>query len=188
MFAKVSEMQDRIDFKQYRDDVLSGNLYTKFHEELIRRQEIVDADGDPLLPEYEWYQKMEKGEIKGMFFFILFSKNKDTSKEKELFAELYPSVYEVFRFIKQYDHSLLSVLLQQIEAKLILDRVVPRIMSERPGMRLYTIHDAVATTKPNVKDLKDIMKEEATAATGYEPNFKTEVWNPESSRLKNWGR
>ena len=96
---------------------------------------------------------------------------------KQFFKEVYPNVYEVFKIIKSKKKEVLPILLQAIEAELVLNRIVPRITKERPYLPIFTLHDSVVTTQGNEEYIKQIILEESKKMLGFEPKLKKEDWD-----------
>lgn len=102
--------------------------------------------------------------------------HQEEAKVKRRFAELYPNVYRMFRSLKQGQKNFLALLLQSIEAKLIIGYVVPRLADEFPEMPIYTIHDSVVVPERYAEKVKALIVEEVTSRTGYTPSVHCEVW------------
>jgi hypothetical protein len=124
---------------------------------------------------------VDRKSVKSAVFQVLFTDNRFIGQEeaapKRIFKENFPQVYKLFSLYKRSDASLFPRLLQQIESRLILDVICPRILKERPGIPILTIHDSIATTIPNLEYVKGVMYEELFKHIGIEPNFKFEYWN-----------
>jgi hypothetical protein len=122
-----------------------------------------------------------------MVFSVLFSSNKfigqDEAKPKRLFKRLFPSVYDVFSYLKRKDKTFLACLLQRIESYLILDVICKRISNEYPDIPIYTIHDSIATTSGNEKHVERIMKEELTKHIGIPPTLKFDYWISDQKQI-----
>ena len=56
-----------------------------------------------------------------------------------LFGKLFPSVLEVFSFIKSKNYPDLAILLQRIESYCVLEFVCKRISKERPDLPIFTM-------------------------------------------------
>jgi hypothetical protein len=88
-----------------------------------------------------------------------------------MFRELFPEVYQLFALLKKHDRTALPLMLQQIEATLILERVTRRIAEEFPDLPIYTIHDSVVTLMAYRRRIEQIMEEETVRAIGFKPSF-----------------
>ena len=74
--------------------------------------------------------------------------------------EQFPGVMRAMRAIKRGDHRRLAHFAQRIESRFMYGRVVPRIMAERPGLFVGTIHDSVFTTVGEEQYVRRVMLEE----------------------------
>lgn len=125
---------------------------------------------------------LDRGDIKTMFYIVLFSKNgfynQPDARLKRLFSELYPNVYKLVKVIKSQGHATLACLLQAIESEIILHRCCKRIWEEgNSEIPIFTIHDSIVTTIENEEFVKRIMKEELNKAIGVPPTLTVEKWD-----------
>tara|TARA_B110000483_G_C18190522_1_gene540746 strand:- start:303 stop:1766 length:1464 start_codon:yes stop_codon:yes gene_type:complete len=163
MLAEMGVPIENEDVGTYITEVLKGELY-----EYIEKR-VQELNGD--------YEERTRKEIKTMIFTIMFSGNKKSSSEKDLFKQLFPSVYTMFAFIKRTKKELLPIMLQTIESKLFLDRIARRIAKERPELPIFTIHDSITTTVGNESYVERIMEEETIKAIGVRPSISIEYWS-----------
>ena len=170
MLAEMGVPIENKDVGTYITEVLKGNLY-EYVEERVQ-----ELNGD--------YGVRTRKEIKKMMFTIMFSGNKKSSSEKDLFKQLFPSIYIMFAFIKRTKKELLPIMLQTIESMLFLDRIAGRIAQERQELPIFTIHDSITTTVGNEAYVKRIMEEETIKAIGVKPSISIDYWS--QSNIK-WG-
>jgi hypothetical protein len=170
MLAEMGIPIENEDVGTYITEVLKGNLY-EYVEERVQ-----ELNGD--------YGVRTRKEIKKMMFTIMFSGNKKSSSEKDLFKQLFPSIYIMFAFIKRTKKELLPIMLQTIESMLFLDRIAGRIGQERKELPIFTIHDSITTTLGNESYVKRIMEEETIKAIGVKPSIDISNWS--QSNIK-WG-
>lgn len=163
---------DNEDIKLYIELVTTGNFY------------------EYLIPHFEekglisalWEQEKKREEVKEMMMKVLYDCNrKKNSKSKQIFAELFPTVNEIFCMIRgnsKGNHfqgfQRFSILLQTIEAYVVLKVILKRIYIECPGLIVFTIHDSVLTTNISTEAIERIMKEELEEFVGYPPVLKVE--------------
>ena len=86
----------------------------------------------------------DKKEIKEMVYKVLFGKN-FRSKSDDLFKTCFPTIHQ---FIKDYkkehgDYKILSHNLQNLESRLVYNKIVKEIMYIYPEIRLITVHDSI---------------------------------------------
>lgn len=165
MLGDIDKTLMNNEFSQYIDFVVSGTLY-----EFLEEQFAIHL-GETFAT---------RKEVKTAVFQVLFTDNRflgqEDAKPKKLFKQMFPFVYEVFRFIKSKDKSLLPRLLQSIESYLIIDVIAKRISIEYPNAPIFTIHDSISTTEEYVEVVEQIMKEELTKAIGHAPKLAREEW------------
>jgi len=96
--------------------------------------------------------------------------------------------------IKGTKHESLPILMQTMEANLMLDRVGIRLSNERPDMPFWTIHDGIGCLEKDSKYIENVIKEETEKAIGLCPAIKTEDWRkkqrtvrPHNRELKKMG-
>lgn len=161
------DRQDKYDLNLYQLKASQGILYEYMEKEVTKITGFVFRGRD---------------EIKDMMFSVLFSDNRfiglREAEPKRIFRKLFPTVYKVFCLIKKHGKENLPILLQTIEAKLILEIVAMRISKERADIPIFTIHDSIVCTVGNEKHVAQVMVEEIQRCIGITPCLKFEPWNP----------
>lgn len=172
MFSKTLNNTDNQDVNNYISSVTSGVFYEDIAHQIKERLGVEIGSRD---------------EAKEVVFQVLFTDNRYLNQEeaapKKLFAETFPSIYELFYLLKYKESNLLPRLLQSIESWLILDRICYRITREHSNLPLFTIHDSVVTVKGYEQVVKAIMEEEIEKAIGFKPILDIKGFDPEP-RLK----
>ncbi|MCH7928631.1 MAG: hypothetical protein IID03_11750 [Candidatus Dadabacteria bacterium] len=115
-------------------------------------------------------------DIKDSFLSVIYGDDNHVTNTKELFKELFPSVYSKFHSIKTPNYKELPIRLQTIESNVILNVICKRIADEMPHLPIFTIHDSIVTTQGNENYIEAVMKEELIKLTGLIPTLKTENW------------
>ena len=140
---------------------------------------------------YEYLMKefdLTRDETKVQVLRILFARNrmpKDgiNRKCRMIFKSKFPTVHKIFSKVRGRErgdkfHSFkrFAILLQRIEAFLMLDVILKRIYKELPGVVAITIHDSVLTgiLTNDINAVREIMVEELTKFTGFRPQIKIE--------------
>ena len=122
----------------------------------------------------------DRDSLKDMMYMVLYSSNKflngNQGLPKRIFKELFPEVYEVFKMYKSAGQENLPILLQKIEAVLILDKAAKTIAKAQPGMPLFTIHDSIVCPTDKTEFCKNIIVAEAIKYLGFEPKLKIDLW------------
>lgn len=86
-----------------------------------------------------------KKEVKRMIYRVLFGTNHLGNKENKVFNKLFPSI---FTYIKQYkkekgDYRALAYELQRSESNFLYNDVIRDILSEKPELSFFTVHDSI---------------------------------------------
>jgi len=159
------------DVKNYINLVVSGQLYEYLMQEFAREGMTLNRD-----------------ETKRQILRILFARNrmpKDGVNRqcRQIFKSKFPTVYRIFNKIRGHEKGdkfsnfkRFAILLQRIEAYLMLDVILKRIYRELPGTIAITIHDSIMTgiLTNNVEAVRKIMVEEMTKFIGFRPQIKIE--------------
>jgi hypothetical protein len=100
------------------------------------------------------------------------------SKAKAVFADfekLFPFEASVMNLMKKRKYNDFPIILQKIEAQILLHKVAKRVYDINPDIPLFTIHDSILTTKQHSSNLKSILEDEYKQFLGFIPQFeKTE--------------
>ncbi|WP_308130939.1 hypothetical protein [uncultured Flavobacterium sp.] len=169
--------EDLVNFIEF---VSSGEFYEMFGQLLLKKGLTAENDLEAL-------RKITKE----IMFASMFGHNNEKMKKKDketgktlyvpnegmiLFKETFPTVFEIFRKIKQGKHNALACVLQNLEAELVLHRACRIISEENPEVPIYTLHDAIITTEDNANYVKRVLSEVLLEAIGIEPTIKLEHW------------
>jgi hypothetical protein len=89
---------------------------------------------------------------------VFFDRNrKKLTRAKQIFKDHFPTVHEKFSKIRGRSRGeRFAVLLQTIEAYLVLKVIYPRLIKEYPEIYAYTVHDSYLVTK-NPEIVKNLM-------------------------------
>lgn len=154
------------DVKNYKDLVVTGQLYEYLEEHFKRELDLPTIDRDT---------------AKVALLQAFFSDNRfigtDEAAPKRCFSQLFPSVYKVFSTVKRKNKRTLALLLQNIESYFIVDVISRRIGTEYPDLPIFTIHDSIVTTVGNEALVSRIISEELEKGIGVAPTLKFEYWD-----------
>lgn len=168
MFDKVGQVDVPQDVIDYVLMCKKGRLYD---EMLLKAKALGGA-----------FSNFTRDKMKVAILQVFFSDNsfihQKEAELKLLFKQLFPNVYEMFKFIKSNVKCDLAVLLQSIEKTLILDNMVKRFAVKFPSLPIITIHDSIATLETHSSFLKEIMLEVFNEKLGYSPKLDEEIWEP----------
>lgn len=178
MTQKINEVANNKDVKLFFELVTTGKFY-EYLEEKVKTSENATIKNF-LCP------NSSRKDLKAIIFIVMFSDNRffnsptrnghQGSELKELFFNLFPNVYEIFKTIKRTDKGNLARLLQNIEAYSMLDIITYRISKERPDLFMTTIHDSIVTTEGDEDYVKRVMEEELVRIVGIAPGIELEPW------------
>jgi hypothetical protein len=170
MVLKSLKIPDNDDIKLYINLVTSG----QFYEYLMP---FFQAKGLPC----------SRAEVKKAVMIILFDQNrKRISRAKRIFKKHFPTVNKIFAIVRGTGRGeRFPILLQAIEAYIVLRVILPRINTEYPDIIAFTIHDSLLVTdSPAI--VEKVMSEELEKFSGYKPIIKIEffstprIFNPDS--------
>lgn len=148
-------------------DAVNGDLYQHMRQRL--EEMVHDLDS---LREHKKEDRDEdiRDAMKSMMYCVMFSANtyfkQDGAWPKQLFKEMFPEVYHVFNVLKKYDHTSLSVLLQKLEVRLVLDNAAKKLAAKNPGMPVFTIHDCIVVPEGKEAECAEVLNLEATRLFG----------------------
>lgn len=167
MVLKNLYVSDNYDVNLYIELVTNG----RFYEYLIPYFEAKKLISTDLSPEEK------RSSVKEHVMKILFDRNRPRlSRAKKIFRALFPTVSEIFSIVRGiYGGERFPILLQAIEAHVILKVIMPILDKEHPDIIAFTVHDSILVTdNPDVVEC--VMTEELTKYTGYSPILKTELF------------
>ena len=169
---------------------ISESFLFQLHKEVVKFTELAAAGNL-----YEGYQDLvsqtlsvtiTRSQAKDSLCQTIFSSNSFYSQAgaeaKRQFSQVFPAMMEVIKLLKtgkksDGPHARLPLLLQAIEAEILLNRVRRRVEKECPGMPLIPLHDGLFTIEIFEEDLRRIMQEELLTAIGRYPTLRREEWN-----------
>ena len=120
----------------------------------------------------------DRDKLKELTFSVLYSDNRYMPETKKQFKVLFPELYSVFSAYKKVDSTALAVLLQKIEAELILNRASKIFAKQNPACPLFTIHDSIAVLPAYVDSCSEILFDQAEQYCGLKVKLKPEEWIP----------
>lgn len=162
----INEISEEDDVRLYREIVTSGNFYERFGEILVENNYVKSME-DP--------RKLRE-KVKKITFLTLFSENASKSSAIRIFRDTFPNVYGVMSFIKQHYHPTLAVVLQNLEADLVLHKACKLVDTQYPEIPIFTVHDSIATTEENVPVVESILNGVLLENIGISPVLKRERW------------
>ena len=170
IFGNTLEGTDIEDINLYRQGVTESTFYPflkkKFEEELgIQYVNMKDFKEDLMAV---FYSKLKCGTY--------------IRDRKKVFAKYFPHVVGFLdllkskNFLEKESYKLPVILLQRLEAHLMLDRVGRRIASRNPNLPIFSIHDNWVTIEGYEDFVEKIMLEEITKCIGFAPKIQRDRW------------
>ena len=179
MFQESSETQYRQGFDNYtfKNLVQNGKLYEficyKFFNKHITKGGIDRFS--------------TRAKTKQEFMHMMYHNPKvPHSKAKAVFADfehLFPTEASVMNLMKKRKYNDFPIILQKLEAQMLLHKVAKKVYDVNPDIPLFTIHDSILTTKQHASTLKCILEDEYQKLLGFIPQFE----KTEYSEHNAWG-
>ncbi|MFC2121110.1 hypothetical protein ACFLTI_05900 [Bacteroidota bacterium] len=164
MLEEYPHLKDNEDVNLFKKLTQLGNLY----EYLIEQFNAIEPK-----------KLYSRDEMKKKMLLILFSKDGDEWYDKIIkpkFKKIFPTVYKVIKQLKRTDYKNISHLLTNVESKLIIDTICKEFAKKHYRTPIFTIHDSIATTEPNIDMLKEFFTSKCKEILGVVPQIKIEKW------------
>lgn len=161
MILKTLNIPDNDDIKLYINLVTKG----QFYEYLMP---LFEAKGLPC----------NRDEVKKAVMIILFDQNrKRISRAKRIFINHFPTVHKIFSIVRGNGKGeRFPILLQAIEAHVVLKIILPILNNKYPDIIAFTVHDSLLVTdSPDI--VEQVMTEELEKFTGYKPILKIDFFS-----------
>ena len=100
------------------------------------------------------------------------------------FEKLFPFEAAIMSLLKTRDYKDFSILLQKIEARILLHEVCKEIYNISADIPLFTVHDSVITTDTYAHVLKKVLVNKYTGIFGFTPAFTIEHLNAQQAELE----
>ena len=154
-----------------KDVILYCDLVTggEFYEYLIPRFE------ERGLIDLSLSLKEKRDLVKKEVMKIFYDRNRSKlTKSKQLFKDDFPGVHDTFAIIRGDGRGeRLPILLQALEAHVVLKNIYSVVVNELRDVVFFTIHDSFLVNKES-DAVKGIMSEQLTKFTGFQPQIKIE--------------
>lgn len=163
MWANFGGLLNKEDVLRFRKDIRTGDIYDIYMKEY---NEVLDKE-------------MTRGQIKMIVLSIINSPKYCKGAHRDLFKDMYPTVMRIINKLNGWfiiskngvmndDVAPIAYITQEIESDFVLGMVCKRIVSDKPDLPIFTIHDAVYTIEEHVEYVELIMKEESKGYYGTE--------------------
>lgn len=129
------------EFEQFKQLTISGNYYSYMMQNLNIK---------------------DKKEIKKLTYKVLFGRNSSSSRADKQFKQIFPSIHNFISLYKKEwkDYRVLSHDLQKMESKLIFNKIIRRIMTTYPHIKIITVHDSIVVPRIYRDDVNAIFQYE----------------------------
>ena len=113
-------------------------------------------------------------DVKALFLAVIYGEPRDMhTRVGQAIATLWPDVFEaVVDLNRLLGHGGLPRLLQRVESDIMITRVAGRILRERPGLPLLTVHDSVLVPPGHEDYAADVIADEWRSEFGVSPRLK----------------
>ncbi|MFY9309958.1 MAG: hypothetical protein WAQ28_12995 [Bacteroidia bacterium] len=109
---------------------------------------------------------------------VFFSKAQRNDKYRTAFADKFPNVYAVIADVKSGNYKTLSIELQKLEARIVINTILNEIAQKYPTSFVLPIHDALICEQEMSEIVKQLMIEKTKQIIGFEPKMKQELLIP----------
>ena len=157
-FAK--SMNLLFELNKFKNAVLNGRYYESIMNGNLTREEAKKTN---------WGVYFSKNYEQTKFSYFIPYK-----KEKEIFAGIYPYIYNVIKLLKEKDHSRLAVYLQKTESFVFIDNIAYRLVIE--GIIPLTVHDSILVQAKHKVKAKQIIEATFQEMYGIVPTFHIESY------------
>jgi hypothetical protein len=166
---------ERVAKSHFAKLVLDGNLYEVNSERFrgkYRTQQGKDRFGT---------RELAKGEMLKLMYFDNKNPYSDSQKPFEEFRKWYPLEAKVMDVLKSRDYRDFSVLLQKLEAKILLHKVCRNIYEQNTTAWFTTIHDSIVTTADQANLVENVILTTYSKLLGVAPQLKRTNMHPDAS-------
>ena len=186
MMQQNLESLDTKGIQRFVNLVTRGDLYeylaANFSEKLLRKIQtplgVSDQFFNQSLEYKEWvyFQDLREYAKKAVMEYLYSSTKNKEMRCREVRRLLPHVVSQVVDEFKSGDKTHFPIFLQNLEAKLILDKITRKISLEHPDIPLYTIHDSIITTASNATLVNQYLEEGLREFFGISPIIDVEEW------------
>lgn len=148
------------DVQGYIDSVLQGRFYATILDHIE-------------------HAEIRSGNYKVEILKAIFTKQnlKRRSVYSKAIESMYPTFWAYLSSLKKNDYTDAANKLQQEESKVMIVGICMRLLRE--DCWFLPIHDCIVTTARSIDLVINVIKQEAIAATDYEPHYKVSQWSGE---------
>lgn len=125
-----------------------------------------------------------KGEVLKLMYFNPRERYSSSHPSFKEFKKIFPVEAAVMSLLKKRDYRDFSVLLQKIEARILLHEVCREVYDLSPDIPLFTVHDSIITTERYASVLEEVLLKKYTGILGFSPQLKREPLNSQAAEME----
>lgn len=181
MFHRIVETHagKGLQFPNFRFLVQHGKLY-----EFICHRFYEIFKGTDLAGRFNTRNKT-KGEVLKLMYYNPRERYSTSQVPFREFKRLFPVEAAVMNLLKKRNYKAFSVLLQKIEAQILLHEVCKEVYDISSDIPLFTVHDSIITTQQYASVLEEVLLKKYTGILGFSPQLKRQTLNGEQADLEN---
>lgn len=110
-----------------------------------------------------------------LFSYVYYSENHKGfhSEEAKAFYRLFPTVYQIIMYEKKYDFDQLSIEMQKVETKAVVDGALTFLFNKYEDKVFFaSIHDSILCPKDYEEEVREVMLYFYTETVGVTPHIK----------------
>ena len=124
-------------------------------------------------------RELAKREMLKLMYFDSKNPHSDSQKPFKDFRRLFPKEANVMDVLKSRDYRDFPILLQKLEAQVLLHKVCRRIYENNPTAWFSTIHDSIVTTAEHADLVENVILSTYKDILGAEPHLKKVAFHPD---------
>jgi hypothetical protein len=119
-----------------------------------------------------------KAEMMHMLFYNPREQFSSAGPVFEEFKKLFPQEAVIIEVLKSRSHTDFPVLLQKVEADMLLNRTCKAVFKESPDLPLFSIHDGIITLETEKERVKELLEQTYQAEFGNIPQMSIHPLDP----------
>jgi hypothetical protein len=193
-----------LEVDKFGSEILKGEYYNQFIP-FFDDEYYISVANHELKRNYNYSDEDKLQIIKKRMLSWVNAREKHYLPEQAVFKKLYPTIYNFISVFKKrrylpregavrkkaekmvekqkdkftekfQQHKKISHLFLQSESYIMLDNIARKLNKSRSKIPFFTLHDCIVTTKDNILELEQFMKDTFTAVIGFSPNFKSKIF------------
>jgi hypothetical protein len=177
MFQEIIQSSEyqRFNLFNFKELVCAGKLYEFMASRLAEKYSHLGA-ANPFRD-----RKMAKKQFLRLMYFDPDKKNPLVHDFFEEFEKLFPVEAMAIKLVKSRNYKDLPILLQKIEAQLLLHKVAGRIFQKNKAIPIYSIHDSLVTTRTYTREVESVIYSVYKEELGIAPQLEKSIWSIDSA-------